>query len=97
MMSVNKVCTASPRGLQSGDQEKCEAYCIKAALTAAPPHTIILFLKRQYEEVKLGKRVDFLWRYSKDTGKIFFKKKIYPNWVEARFKISDPFFISLFT
>lgn len=45
----------------------------------------------------MGKRVDFLWRYSKDTGKIFFKKKIYPNWVEARFKISDPFFISQVT
>lgn len=38
----------------------------------------------------MGKRVDFLWRYSKDTGKIL-KKKIYPNWVEARFKISDLF------
>lgn len=47
----------------------------------------------------MGKRVDFLWRYSKDRDKIFFKKrkKIYPNWVEARFKISDPFFISQVT
>jgi hypothetical protein len=37
----------------------------------------------------LTKKVDFLWKYSTDAGKI--KKKIYRNWAEARFNISDPF------
>lgn len=76
MMSVNKGCTASQRGMESGDQEKCEAYGIK---TASSPTQLILLLKRQYEEGVLNWAKELTSYGDTLQTQVRFKKKNLPK------------------